>query len=175
MNHFEFYQIPISFFANQAELKKVFYANSKAFHPDYFINETEEKQTEILGLSTQNNEAYKILSNFDKRLEYILSIYNQLAETEKHVLPQEFLMEMMDINEQLMELEGEKNDELLSSIENEIQNLQLGLDADLTKHCEAFDQADESNRNSILFQIKDIYFRKKYLLRIKDSLNKFAN
>jgi molecular chaperone HscB len=33
-------------------------------------------------------------------------------------------------------------------------------------------QFDHSNEEAILLKIKDLWYRKKYLLRIKDSLNK---
>ncbi|HHH50193.1 MAG TPA: Fe-S protein assembly co-chaperone HscB, partial [Saprospiraceae bacterium] len=52
MNYFEFYNIPISFDVDAKALKKIFYANSKKYHPDFYTLENEEKQQEILQLST---------------------------------------------------------------------------------------------------------------------------
>ena len=105
MNYFEFFEIPISFKVDEAALKRIFYANSKKYHPDFYTLESEEKQAEILELSTLNNQAYKTLSDFDKRMKYILDLKEILAEEGQNQLPQSFLMEMMDINEVLMELE----------------------------------------------------------------------
>ena len=72
MNYFEFYNIPVSFKVDNAALKAIFYSNSKKYHPDFFTLENDEKQAEILELSTLNNEAYKTLKDFDKRMKYIL-------------------------------------------------------------------------------------------------------
>ncbi|RZL52049.1 MAG: Fe-S protein assembly co-chaperone HscB, partial [Pedobacter sp.] len=44
MNYFELYELPISFNPDQAIVKQQFYALSKKFHPDFYINESEEKQ-----------------------------------------------------------------------------------------------------------------------------------
>ncbi len=79
MNFFEFYNIPIAFKLDEAALKKTFYANSKKYHPDFHTLESEDKQDEILELSTINTEAYKILSDFDKRMKYILDLKGTMA------------------------------------------------------------------------------------------------
>ena len=99
MDYFEFYDIPLSFQPDQALVKKKFYALSKEFHPDFYITESEEKQQEILDLSTLNNKAFQTLSNPDKLLPYILQLKGVLTEGEKYALPQDFLMEMMEVNE----------------------------------------------------------------------------
>src|SRR3569833_2357873 len=105
INFFEFYGIPESFYPDTALLKKKFYELSKAYHPDFYANEPEEKQQEILELSTINNKAWQTLSDPAKRLEYILRQHELLVDGAKPALPGDFLMEMMDINERLMEIE----------------------------------------------------------------------
>ena len=65
----------------------------------------DEKQQEILELSTINNKAWQTLSDPAKRLEYILRQHELLVDGAKPALPADFLMEMMDINERLMEID----------------------------------------------------------------------
>ena len=86
MNYFEFYEIPVSFLADEKIIKQRYYLNSKNYHPDFFINESPEKQASVLQLSTVNNEAYRLFTNFDKRVEYVLTLTGQISATEKHVL-----------------------------------------------------------------------------------------
>ena len=62
MNYFDLYGIKESFNVDQALVKRKFYELSKLYHPDFYINESEEKQQEILDLSTLNNKAYQVLS-----------------------------------------------------------------------------------------------------------------
>ena len=174
MNYFELYEIPVSFLADEILIKQRYYANSKKYHPDFFINESEDKQAEVLHLSTLNNEAYRLLTDFDKRVAYILTLTGQISDAEKFVLPPDFLMEMMDINEKMMELSA--NDmHAIADVTNEIAILEKSLNSYLQASCKQFDAHDQVEQESVLLAIKDAYYRKKYLLRIKDSLNKFAS
>ena len=58
-------------------------------------------------LSTVNNKAYQVLSDPQKRLHYILELKGVFKEGENYLLPQTFLMEMMEVNEDLMDLQFE--------------------------------------------------------------------
>lgn len=171
INFFEFYDIPESFEPDQAKLKKLFYELSKKYHPDFYATESDERQQEILELSTINNKAYQTLSNPNKRLAYILTQHNLLNEGAKPQLPGDFLMEMMDINERLMEVDDSEQLAKITAETLEIENnLQKDLDALTTDYQELDDTAKEDRLN----KIADIYYRQKYLLRIKETLNTFA-
>ena len=174
MNYFEFYDIPLSFQPDQALVKKKFYALSKEYHPDFFVTESDEKQQEILGLSTLNNKAFQTLSHIDKLLPYILTLKGVLTEGEKYVLPQDFLMEMMEVNEAIMELEMEEDDAQSKKVITEVDDFDDGLNAELQQAIDKFNHSTIQDQEAILLQIKDIWYRKKYLLRIRESINKFA-
>lgn len=173
MNYFEFYNIPVSFLLDEAAVKKTFYQNSKKYHPDFYTLESEEKQLEVLEMSTLNNEAYKTLSDFDKRMKYILEIKGTLAEEGKNQIPQDFLMEMMDINENLMELEFDFDAGKFNQVKEELKTLESNLLNTVQPHLEKF---DEKNPNETeLIEVKNYYLKKRYLLRIHENLNKFAS
>ena len=175
MNYFEFYDLPISFNPDQNLVKQQFYALSKKYHPDFYINESEEKQDEVLELSTLNNKAFQILKDPQKRLQYILELKDQVKEGENYALPQDFLMDMMDVNETLMDLEFEPNAEKLASVKQEIENFEQSLNAELHQHTTKFDTATTAEQEEVLKAIKDIYYRNKYLWRIKQSLARMAS
>ncbi|MEO8796080.1 MAG: Fe-S protein assembly co-chaperone HscB [Daejeonella sp.] len=174
MNYFEFYNLPVLFHVNEGEVKKKFYELSKKYHPDFFANESEDKQQEILELSTLNNKAFQVLSNPLKRIEYILSLNNLMAEGDKYSLPQDFLMEMMDVNEALMEQEFEPDAGALESINTQVDEIEKSLFDELKQYTDAFDHEPKGEHESTLLKIKDIWYRQKYLLRIRESLNRFA-
>jgi molecular chaperone HscB len=171
MNYFEFYNIPESFAVDAPALKKKFYELSKRYHPDFYANEDEAKQQEILELSTLNNKAYQVLADPTKRLEYVLQQQSLLNEGDKYELAPYFLMEMMDINEALMEVE---DTEQLNTIKDQIDQIENSLNEELAVHIADYQNNDLNAKQTALKAIKDIYFRQKYLLRIKDSLNTFA-
>lgn len=173
MNYFEFFEIPVSFKLDKAELKRTFYANSKKYHPDFFTLESEEKQMEVLELSTLNNKAYKTLSDFDKRMKYILDFKGILGEEGKNKLPQEFLMEMMDINENLMELEFDFDQSNFEKVQNDLKSLETNLLEEVNPIIENYD--DNAPNEDELNAIKNYFLKKRYLLRIQENLNKFAS
>ena len=174
MNYFELYELPLSFDLDTDILRKKFYELSKRFHPDFYVNESQEKQDEILELSTQNNKAYQVLSDPLKRVEYILSLYNMLADGDKHVLPQSFLMEMMDVNEALMEMEFDADEHKLTELKQQIDEMEQALFEELNQYTAQFDSKNETEAENILLKIRDIWYREKYLMRIRESLNKFS-
>ncbi|WP_036692701.1 Fe-S protein assembly co-chaperone HscB [Pedobacter glucosidilyticus] len=174
MNYFEFYEIPVSFHPDAEVVKRKFYALSKEYHPDFYVNESEEKQQEILDLSTLNNKAYQVLSHEQKRLNYVLELFGALEEGEKYALPQDFLMEMMDVNEALMELEFDEDLAKVEQIKAQVAEIEDSLDTTLASLTHQFDEQGAEEKKALLLQIKDIYYRKKYLLRIRESINRFA-
>ncbi len=149
----------------------MFYKLSKEYHPDFYVNESEAKQREILELSTLNNKAYQTLSDPYKRMEYILKLHELLAEGAKPQLPANFLMEMMDINERLMEIDDTLQ---LGHITAEVLAIEGDIDESLIKLTTDYDNLDNTAKESRLNEIVDCYYRQKYLLRIKESLNTFA-
>lgn len=171
MNYFEFYNISPSFTPDQKLVKQKFYELSRTYHPDFFVNESEEKQQEILELSTYNNKAYQTLTHPNKLTEYVLSLNGEISENEKYTLPQSFLLEMMEVNEALMELEFAPNAVAILAISKQISEIEENL---LAKQNVLFNNFEATKDTQLLKQIKDIYYRKKYLLRIRESINKFA-
>jgi len=173
MNYFEFYGIPLSFQVDKTALKRQFYQLSRKYHPDFYTQESPEKQAEILELSTLNNKAYKTLSNFDLRMNYLLKLKNQLEEEGQNKLPQNFLMEMMDINERLMELEFDFDKENYLKVLQEIQLQEEQLLSPIQIYIDKYPSPEKEPE--ALEKIKEYYLKKRYLLRIRKNLDKFAS
>ncbi|MEJ7778199.1 MAG: Fe-S protein assembly co-chaperone HscB [Daejeonella sp.] len=172
-DYFEFYNLPLRFQVDESQLKKKFYEFSKKYHPDFYVNEPQEKQDEILEVSTLNNKAYKVLSDPLKRIEYILEIHQMLADGDKYALPQDFLIDMMDVNESLMEMEFDPDPSRLMGITTEVDQLEASLFDKLKLLTDEFDSKTNSDPDSILLKLRDIWYRQKYLMRIRTSMNKF--
>jgi molecular chaperone HscB len=170
MNYFEFYKLPISFTLDLAALRKQFLTFSKAYHPDFHTSESEEKQAEILELSTVNNEAYKTLKDSDKRMKYILELKNLLGGQIKTSLPQSFLLEMMDINEQVMELQFDYNPDAYKAIETEVKEKEVVLLDSTQGILDQYNDATATTEQ--LEKIRDYYLENRYLLRLKENMRK---
>ncbi len=70
----------------------------------------------MLERSSVVNKAYKTFSNDDDTLKYFLEIKGLLQEDEKYELSPQFLMEMMELNEQLMEVDDSSLEEMETKI-----------------------------------------------------------
>ena len=149
MNHFELFDIPVSFFPDTALVSKKYLMLQKKFHPDFFANSSEAEQAEALALSSAANKALRVLKDQTLLIPYILEINEVLVPDEKYQLPPSFLMEVMDLNEQVMEVE----DDIFEPIKGLLESYQVGV-----------------TPKEALLQVKDYYFKKKYLDRIADQL-----
>ncbi|TGE29529.1 iron-sulfur cluster co-chaperone HscB C-terminal domain-containing protein [Hymenobacter metallicola] len=172
-DYFEFYGLPESFLPNAASLKSKYYALSREYHPDFHATATPARQQEILQLATLNTNAYRTLSDPDLRMAYILNRHGLLEEG-KQELPPDFLMEVMELNEQLMELEFEPDPVAVKRVEQETQELTATLDAGIAPVLAGYEGLPLDVRPQALQQIRTYYLKKRYLLRIHESLAKFA-
>jgi len=172
-NYFELYDIPVTFRPDQVLVKSKFYELSRRYHPDRFAQAGGPDLVEAQFMAAINNDAFKTLKSPDATMAYILKLNNLLQDEEKYALPPAFLMEMMDINEAISEYEGgPENEEARTMAENSL-NEQLELWEDATEVLTSrFEKGNHSTE--LLLEIKDQYFRKKYLLRIKERIGRFA-
>jgi molecular chaperone HscB len=173
MNYFELYNIPQSFQPDAGEVKKKYYELSRKYHPDRFTMADEDSKIEALRMSAMNNDAYKVLNNADATMAYVLKLHGMLEEEEKYELPPAFLMEMMDLNETISDYEMDAENESMKV--QATQALQEQMDDWDTQVAPLIAKYDaERPDEGLLQQIKDRYFRKKYLLRIKGRIDRFA-
>ena len=168
MNYFELYNIPISFIVNANEVKKKYYELSRKFHPDFFSNATEEERAEVLEKSSAVNKAFKIFTNEDELIKYVLQLKKLLQEEEKYNLPNSFLMEMLELNEVLMDAKMEGDEDKIASIKSQISNFKSIIYEPVKTIIENYKE-DISTEKELL-QIKEYYFKKKYLTRILDGI-----
>jgi molecular chaperone HscB len=168
VNYFEFFGIAPAPRIDQAELKRKFYANSRNFHPDFHTLSDEAAQEDALEKSTLNNQAYKTLMNDDQRLQHLLDINGALGEEGTNQVPQDFLLEIMEVNEALMELEFEEDPALKTKVNGLIDQLESDLEKEVDKLVNHYDQATVSPEELSL--LKDYYLKKRYLLRLRGKI-----
>lgn len=157
INYFELFDIPVSFIVDASTVAKKYIQLQKQFHPDFFTQQDDTAKQMAEEKSAQLNTAYKIFQNSDATIQYVLQLNGLLGDDEKYQLPNDFLMEMMELNE---DVHGQ-------SVEN-INKLQT----ELYVHVQAIIEYTPFNAitHSQLLLIKEFYFKKKYLQRILDRL-----
>ena len=168
MDYFELYDIPVSFFPDKDLVKQKFYELSRKFHPDFYGSGTDDEQAEALEMSSLNNKAYNILRDSDALIKYVLKQKELLEEEEKYNLPQMFLMEMLDINDEADDAKHSNDAYLREKIKSKIDRILQEIYEPVKQIIENYKEGITTTEE--LLQVKEYYFKKKYLTRILEGL-----
>jgi len=166
MNYFELFEIPVQLKLNPATLSKKFFELSRRYHPDYVATETDAVQQEALEQSALLNRAWKTFHHPDLLIKYVLQEKGLLEEEEKYTLPSSFLMEVMDINEQVMEMEDASAKPAITATIDQLSNDIYEPVKEIVEH---YKEAVTTEKE--LLQVKEYYYKKKYLDRIREELD----
>ncbi len=169
MNYYELFEMPVSLQQDEKEVKKKFYELSRKYHPDFYTGSTPEEQANALELSSHVNKAYKIFRNRDETIKYVLQQKGLLAEEEKYELPTGFLMEMLELSEQMTDAKREENEEATSAVQQAVNNIQTEIYEPVKKIIEHYEEGVTTEKE--LLQVKEYYYKKKYLTRILAGIN----
>ena len=164
MNYFEIFGLPVQLRVDKSLLPKKYFELSKKFHPDFYSNATPGEQQHALEISANLNKAFKTFQNADETIKYVLKLKNLLQEEEKYELSPAFLMEVMDINEQLMDVDQSA----ASNLRSAVSNLQQQIFEPVKEIIAGYKDGETSETD--LLKVKEYYFQKKYLHRIEQQL-----
>ena len=169
MNYFELFEMPISLTVDKKYTQDKYFELQKKYHPDFFSNENEEEQDAVLEKSSMINKAYKLFQNENETMKYVLQLKNLLEDEEKYQLPPEFLAEMIELNESLMDVD----DSSLEETQTKISQLEKHLYDKVQNIFEYY--SEDNTTGEQLLQVKDYYYKKKYLNRILERLEGIRN
>ena len=161
MNYFALFDLPIGFKVDTNKLRAAFMGIQRASHPDKFAQSNSYEQDEALERSAFANKGFSLLNNKDQLLPYVLELKGIITPDEKFALSPAFLMEMMELNEAWMEADDEASKQ---QILGQIKAIQDEILEPIKDYLE-MDQIDTISQEAML-QIKEYYYKKKYLDRI---------
>ena len=161
MNYFALFGLPIGFQVDTNKLRAAFIDIQRASHPDKFAQSNAYEQEEALERSALANKGFSLLNNKDQIMPYVLELKGIIDLDEKYALSPAFLMEMMELNEAWMEADDETAKQ---SILSQIKAIQDEILEPIKGYLE-MDQIDSISQEAML-QIKEYYYKKKYLDRI---------
>lgn len=166
MNYFELFGLPVQLKVDKTDLPKRFFELNRKFHPDFYANATPSEKEKALEITANLNKAFKTFQNEDDTLKYVLQLKGLLEEEEKYQLPPDFLMEVLEINEQVMDAEDDAN--LRTNLLFAIDKLQSSIYDPVRNIIENYQ--DDSTSEKELLEVKEYYYKKKYLTRIRKEL-----
>lgn len=160
MTYFDLFDLSPKYHIDNASLKSRFLKLSQLYHPDRFVLKSESEQNEAEEKSALINKAFTILSNEDSRLKYLLELHKAIKEEEVYTLDQDFLMEMLDINDLILE----NREEAFTRLRVKEQE----LFKEVSPVLEAYDFNTISA--SDLLRIKEYHYKRRYLWRVNENI-----
>lgn len=164
MTYFELFEIPFSLKVNTQELSKKYFELSRKYHPDFHTHAENSLQEEALEMTSLLNKAWKTFKDPNATLRYALTLKGLLDTEDKYQLSPDFLLEMMDINEQL----SEEDPSLNPALTEQLEKMELAIYEPVKAIIEHYN--DSSTSQEQLMEVKEYYFRKKYIDRIRQRL-----
>ena len=169
MNYFELFDLPVTLLADKKRITSRYFELQKKFHPDFYTGADNDEQSDVLEKSAQVNKAYKIFSNSDETIKYVLQLKCLLEKKEKYTISPDFLMEMLDLNEEVADARMDENEEKKEGLKASISNIQSDIYGPVKKIVEEYKEGITTEKE--LLQVKEYYYRKKYLNRILEGLD----
>lgn len=169
MDYFEWFGIDRKYNIDQGALRKAFLVKSMELHPDK-AGDQNDAGTDMSGY---NNLAYAALKDEKSRLTYILQLEGILIKDEKPQLPQQFLMEMLDLNMEIEDAKDNKDTDKIDKIKAKLNLEQENKLEEVKELLAMYDAGTLTDEGKA--QLKNYYFIRKYLLRIEESIYTFAS
>lgn len=140
-SYFELFRQPVNFEIDLSQLHKNQQDLQAKFHPDRFVNASDQEKRLSVQQASWVNEAYQTLANPVKRARYMLEVSGlDMKDESKTTSDMEFLMEQISLREQ-MEQVHEKADPL-EECDNIISSLKLRSVEISTEFSQRFEAGD---------------------------------
>ncbi len=127
-NHFEIFDLPVSFEVDTSVLAQHYRNLQRAVHPDKYVNAPDRERRLAMQKATQINTAFQTLKNPLARGLYLLQLQGIDTDDNSIAMDNEFLLEQMDLREQLAEIKQQAQpfkalNDFLEHITQKQQNL----------------------------------------------------
>lgn len=101
-NHFELFGLAPAFALDLAHLERAYRDIQSKVHPDRFARAGDAERRASMQMTTQVNEAYRTLKSPVQRAKYLLGLNGvDVAFETNTAMPKDFLVEQMELREQL--------------------------------------------------------------------------
>ncbi len=103
-NYFELFGLPVAYVIDAADLAERYRDLQRVVHPDRFASASEQERRLSMQGSILINEASQVLKDPMLRARYLLSLHGvEMGESKESTQDMEFLMEQMELREELAE------------------------------------------------------------------------
>ena len=109
-NYFQLFEIEKSLFIDLNVLEEKYLELQKEFHPDKYVNASDQEKRISLQITSYINEAYKTLKNDYLKSIYLLKIEGYKLEDQNNTISDSaFLMHQMELREEFERIKIDEN------------------------------------------------------------------
>jgi molecular chaperone HscB len=112
--------VPATFDLDPEELERRFRERSREVHPDRFARAPVAERVKALAAATELNQAYKVLRSPVRRAEHLLELAGAPLSA-KEPVPQEFLLEILELREALDEAKAAADRDQVARLERDMR------------------------------------------------------
>ncbi|NRA85344.1 MAG: co-chaperone HscB [Gammaproteobacteria bacterium] len=161
MNYFELFALPSSYCLDLNELRSKYLELQRAVHPDKYANASERERLLAVQKTAQINDGFGMLKNPINRAEHLLSLAGiELAHEYQTVKDPMFLMEQMELREELEEIPSANDPE------QSILDFQQQIDQHISTFEQQFINLFAANDQSSLAIAADNVRKLKFMLKL---------
>lgn len=124
MDYFALFGLPVSYTLSQEQLAVRYQDLQRQYHPDRFASASAAEQLASVQHSATINQAWQTLRHPLTRAEYILSLHGFDLASEQHtVRDTAFLMEQLELREELDEIEKSQDEARLTAFIQRVKGM----------------------------------------------------
>jgi molecular chaperone HscB len=133
-DHFELFGLEPAFALNADSLESAYRDIQAKVHPDRFAHSGDAERRASLQWTTRVNEAYRTLRDPVQRAKHILELHGvDVAFETNTAMPADFLMQQMELREQLEEAVGRRNPDALDALRRNLSKEKQSFESQIGK------------------------------------------
>ena len=133
-SHFELFGLPAVFSIDLARLEKTYREVQSRVHPDRFAHAGDAERRASLQWTTRVNEAFQVLRNPVSRARHLLELHGvDVAFETNTAMPQQFLMQQMELREAIEQALARKDADQLRGIQEGLARDKASLEKQLAE------------------------------------------
>ncbi len=158
IDYFLYLAIPCSLEINKPLLETNYITRMMIYHPDKYINKTEEEQYFAMIHSSYLNTAYSTLNNEIDTIAYLYKMYNKedIITEEKLLYDNSLMIEFFDLYEQMHQVTIENKKDFIDKL--------INIKTELIDKIKTLNFAKEAK------EIQTFYIKIRYLNRVQEKL-----
>ena len=137
-SHFELFGLPPRFDIEAERLERSYRDIQSKVHPDRFAHAGDAERRASLQWTTRVNEAYRTLKDPVQRAKHLLELHGvDVAFETNTAMPQDFLMQQMELRESLEEATQQKDAARLDALRTDLRREKQKLEQTIAQAIDA--------------------------------------